>query len=61
MKDLRVLRAQRRLSQQDVADAIGIQRTAYNRIENNLSVPKVTTAQKLADLFEISLDELLRG
>ena len=61
MKDLRVLRAERRVSQETVAKAIGINRVAYNRIENNISKPKLETAERLANFFEITMDELLRG
>lgn len=51
MVDLRVERAKRRMSQQDVADAIHISRVAYNKIENGISQPRKETVMKLIKLF----------
>lgn len=55
---LRQLRAARNMSQQEVADALGITRTAYNKYENGVIQP-TRTAKKLARLFGVSIDFIL--
>ena len=55
---LRHLRIERNLSQQDVANYLGITRTAYNKYENGFSQP-TRTVKKLAELFCVSTDYIL--
>ena len=55
---LRQLRLKRSLSQLDVADFLGITRTAYNKYENGVIQP-TRTAVKLAKLFGVSTDFIL--
>jgi len=56
---LRHLRIERNLSQQDVANYLGITRTAYNKYENGFSQPTTRTVKKLAELFCVSTDFIL--
>ena len=55
---LRHLRTERNLSQLDVANYLGISRTAYNKYENGFSQPS-RTIKKLAELFCVSTDYIL--
>lgn len=52
-------RARCRLSQGDVANALEISRQSVSRWENNSAVPELDKLIKLADLFGITLDELV--
>ena len=56
---LRMLRQQMGLSQQKVADAIGITRTAYNKYESGAIRPN-QKIRELCDLFHVSAD-YIRG
>lgn len=54
------LRKQYDLSQQDVADYVGISRQYYNAIENGVRQKKmdITLITKFADLFKTSLQRI---
>ncbi len=54
---LRKLRKDRKLSQETVARALGLDRTTYVKYENGGSIKQ--NLQELADFFEVSADYLL--
>ena len=60
---LKKLRLKGNLSQQNVADKLGITQQYYNLIENGERQSKMTidTAQKLAKIFDVSLDFILQN
>ncbi len=47
------------LTQQQVADALGLDRTAVAHYEMGDSMPNVRSLKKICELFNITLDELL--
>ena len=55
---LRALREENKMSQQDVADFLGITRTAYNKYERGVVEP-VRKLNELAALFGVTADYLL--
>ena len=55
---LRMLRKERKMSQQQVADALGITRTAYNKYESGVITPS-HKLRELMELFSVSADYLL--
>lgn len=59
MKGLKILRKKRNLTQKDVADAIGITFQTYSYYETGRTKPTPETLCKLADFFEVTVDELL--
>ena len=61
MEHLKEMRLSRNLLQKDVAAAIGVDRTTYVKYENGNSEPNHEILQKLAELFETSIDYLLTG
>ena len=61
MKGLSMLRKQRRLSQIELALAIGVDSNSISRYERGIVKPTVDMAQKFANFFNVSVDELLRG
>lgn len=58
---LKSLRLSKRLSQQDVADYLGITRQAYGRYENGQAEPGIENLRKLAKFFDINLEYLIDG
>ncbi|MGE6379587.1 helix-turn-helix domain-containing protein [Peribacillus muralis] len=56
---LRKERIKRKLTQQQVADYLGIKRSHYSNIENNNKNPGHSTAVKIADFFGIDHKKLL--
>lgn len=52
-------RAEKAMSQETVAEYMGVSRQAVTKWENNLSKPSSQNLIKLAQLFEVSVDDLL--
>lgn len=55
-KIIRDLREDNDISQQEIADFIGINRVTYNRLENEHYFVKFDYAIKIADFYGISID-----
>ncbi|VVS99966.1 helix-turn-helix transcriptional regulator [Erythrobacter sp. EC-HK427] len=55
---LRVLRAERRWSQQDLADRLDVSRQSVNAIETGKYDPSLPLAFKIADVFELAIEEI---
>lgn len=58
---LKEMREERSLSQQELADMIGIHLSQLGRIERNLNTPSVETVLALAYALRVSTDALLTG
>ena len=56
---LRVLRAERHLTQAQVAEAIGIAWRNYQELVVQTSLPSYNNLLALADLFDVSVDYLM--
>ncbi|MDF2934652.1 MAG: transcriptional regulator, family [Paenibacillaceae bacterium] len=54
-----LLREKRGLTQEDLANKIGISRASLSHYEKNRREPDYTTITKLADFFHVSVDYLL--
>ena len=55
------LRAQKNLSQGDLADALDISRQSVSKWETDASIPELDKLLRLAELFGVTLDELVKG
>ena len=55
------LRTAHGMSQGDLAEALDVSRQSVSKWETGASVPELEKLVKLAQLFEISLDELVTG
>ncbi|MBO7184426.1 MAG: helix-turn-helix transcriptional regulator [Oscillospiraceae bacterium] len=55
------LRTERNMSQGDFADAMEVSRQSVSKWENNSAVPELEKLVKMAEVFGISLDELVKG
>ena len=51
---IKMIRELRNLSQEHVAERLGIRQNTYSKIENNQSKLTAETLQKLADVLEVS-------
>lgn len=55
---LRVLRAERAWSQQDLAERLEVSRQSVNAIETGRYDPSLPLAFKIADLFGLAIEEI---
>ena len=55
---LRVLRAERKWSQSDLAEALGVSRQSVNAIETGKYDPSLPLAFKISDVFEIAIEDI---
>lgn len=55
---LRILRAEYRYSQADLADKVGVSRQTINAIENDKYDPSLSLAFKISQLFEKPIEEI---
>lgn len=58
---LKQARTRKKLTQNDVADKLGIDYTTISKYENNKSQPDNEILRELADMYEVSLDWLILG
>lgn len=59
VKNLREYRLNQGISQQKLADAVGVSQQSINRYENQQIEPDIDTLIRFADYFGVSLDDLL--
>lgn len=59
MKNLKDARKHAKMTQQQVADVLGIERPSYARYESSERQPDMDTLIKLADTFNVTTDYLL--
>lgn len=52
------LRAQKRIQQEELAAAIGVDAPMYNRIEKGTRIPDPEQLEKLASILDVKLEEL---
>ncbi len=58
---LQKLRKQKNLTIKEVATYLHVTHPSISRYENNLQEPSIETLTKLADLYGVSLDYLIKG
>lgn len=59
VKNLRILRTSRGVSQQQLADVIGTSQQSINKYENHSVEPDIRALTKLADFFDTTIDYLV--
>jgi putative transcriptional regulator len=57
---LKVLRAERDWSQQDLADRLGVSRQSVHAIETGKYDPSLPLAFRIADLFELPIEAIFQ-
>jgi transcriptional regulator with XRE-family HTH domain len=55
----RLARRARKLTQEDVADRVGVSTQFYGRIERGYALPSVTTLRRMLEVLDLRADELL--
>lgn len=55
---LRVLRAERKWSQQDLAQRLEVSRQSVNAIETGKYDPSLPLAFRIADIFDLQIEEI---
>jgi len=55
------LRTEKNLSQGDLAERLEVSRQSVSKWENDSAVPDLAKIVKLSEVFEVSLDELVKG
>lgn len=58
---LRWLREQTGHSQKQVAEALGVSQVTYVYYELGKGIPSISELSKLSNLFQVSVDELVKG
>ncbi|WP_298547110.1 RstR family transcriptional repressor [uncultured Aquimarina sp.] len=59
--NLKKIRAEKDISQGDLAKMIDVHATHISRYERNLTSPTIDVAKKIADALEVSTDTLIYG
>jgi transcriptional regulator with XRE-family HTH domain len=59
-KKLRTLRAEKGYTQEKIADMLGIPQATYSNLENNKGKVDLKLLEKVANVFEIDMVELLK-
>lgn len=60
-EQLKRLRKEKKLSQDDLAEQLFISRQSISKYENGESTPDLDNLAKIANILEVSLDELVLG
>lgn len=55
---LRVLRAERQWSQQDLAERLAVSRQSVNAIETGKYDPSLPLAFRISDVFDLAIEEI---
>lgn len=56
---LKELRKNKKISQKDLAEVIGIDQSAISKYERGVQLPELQIAMKISDFFGVTLDELI--
>ena len=59
-RNLKLLRVEKNIGQEVLAEKIGVSKGIISMWENGLKEPKISSVIKIADFFEISIDELVK-
>ena len=58
-ENLKAARERKNMTQKDVADSIGVAKSTYSLYESGNREPNVQTIKKIADILNVSADNLL--
>ena len=59
MNNIKIIRKQKGIKQQELAEALGIKKSYMSRIENSKKSISLKRAIEIADFLNVSLDELV--
>lgn len=58
-KSLKALRKKKGFTLDELSKAVDIPNPTINRYENGINIPTITQALKLADFFEVTIEEMV--
>ena len=58
---IKAARLEKKLTQEQVAELLGVSRQTISNWENEKSYPDIISVIKMSDCYEVSLDYLLKG
>jgi len=58
-ENIQMLRKEKKLTQEELANIFGVTSQSISKWELGLSCPDITTLPKIAEFFEVSIDELM--
>ena len=58
---LQQLRKEKKMTQQELADALFVSRTAISKWESDRGYPNIDSLKRISMYFEVSIDDLLSG
>ena len=61
IENIKQLRKKKKLTQQQIADVLQMHRSNYSKVENGERELSISSVVALADFFNLSLDELVKG
>lgn len=59
--NVKKIRVDKNISQQELADIVGIHSTHVSRYERNMAQPSIEIAKKMAEALDVSVDTLIYG
>lgn len=59
--NVKAIRIEKNISQQELADMVGIHSTHVSRYERNMALPSVEVAKKMAEALGVTADTLIYG
>jgi transcriptional regulator with XRE-family HTH domain len=59
--NVKKIRVEKSISQQELADIVGIHSTHVSRYERNMAQPSVEIAKKMAEALNVTVDTLIYG
>lgn len=58
--NLKILRKRKKMSQEEVAQQLGLTRPSYSGYENGVAQPNLEVLMSISDFYQVNLDDLLR-
>jgi transcriptional regulator with XRE-family HTH domain len=59
--NVKKIRVEKNISQQELADLVGIHSTHVSRYERNMAQPSIEIAKKMAEALNVTVDTLIYG
>ena len=59
--NIKLLRNRNKYSQEEVSKSLNLYRSTYSGYENGVSIPGIDILIKIADYYQISVDDLCRN
>ncbi|MBK9192975.1 MAG: helix-turn-helix transcriptional regulator [Crocinitomicaceae bacterium] len=59
-ENLKLLRKRKAVSQEEIAQDLGLTRSSYSGYENGVAEPNIETLIKISEYYDISLDKFIK-